>query len=234
MAMEPERSRLHNFNLVPLLKWGNSRLLRCMKENPNLATAAAAAPDRRSSAPAAEKGSATKRHGSGSGSGRRPAGVEEEEGIEAFGAKLMFDLQAEADKLKVAILKEGLTLTTLTPPEADSSRPWNLRTRRAACKAPMEQQQQPPPRNGHNVAGFPPPPPPLRERSKFSVSLSKREIDEDFLSMVSHRPPRRPKKRPKIVQHELDALFPGLWLTEVTADMYKVPDSAQNENGSKR
>ncbi|EYU40770.1 hypothetical protein MIMGU_mgv1a010835mg [Erythranthe guttata] len=65
-----------------------------------------------------------------------------------------------------------------------------------------------------------------RERPKFTVALSKRDVEEDFLSMVGHRPPRRPKKRAKIVQRQLDTLFPGLWLTEVTPDMYKVSESA--------
>ncbi|OMO63500.1 hypothetical protein COLO4_32388 [Corchorus olitorius] len=46
--------------------------------------------------------------------------------------------------------------------------------------------------------------------------------------MAGHRPPRRPKKRSRHVQKQLDSLFPGLWLTEVTADFYKVPESVEN------
>ncbi|XP_075518551.1 uncharacterized protein LOC142552675 [Primulina tabacum] len=65
-----------------------------------------------------------------------------------------------------------------------------------------------------------------KDREKFSVALSKRAIEEDFLTMVNHRPPRRPKKRAKFIQKQLDTLFPGLWLTEVTADMYKVTEPA--------
>ncbi|KAL8463296.1 hypothetical protein ACS0TY_034082 [Phlomoides rotata] len=61
-----------------------------------------------------------------------------------------------------------------------------------------------------------------KERPKLSVALSKSEIEEDFYSMVGHRPPRRPKKRNRNVQRQLDTLFPGLWLSEVTPDMYKV------------
>lgn len=64
------------------------------------------------------------------------------------------------------------------------------------------------------------------ERPTFSVQLSKREIEADFFAMVGRRPPRRPKKRPRVVQRQLDTLFPGLWLTEVTPDMYKVPEAA--------
>ncbi|KAJ6350950.1 hypothetical protein OIU78_006967 [Salix suchowensis] len=61
-------------------------------------------------------------------------------------------------------------------------------------------------------------------RAKFSVSLSKKEIEEDFMAMLGQRPARRPKKRPRIVQKQMDTLFPGLWLTEVTVDAYKVPE----------
>ncbi|EPS70235.1 hypothetical protein M569_04525, partial [Genlisea aurea] len=65
-----------------------------------------------------------------------------------------------------------------------------------------------------------------KERPKFSVSLSKREIEEDFFAMDGRRPSRRPKKRSKTVQKQIETLFPGSWLVEITADMYKVPESA--------
>ncbi|KAJ6983870.1 hypothetical protein NC653_026630 [Populus alba x Populus x berolinensis] len=42
----------------------------------------------------------------------------------------------------------------------------------------------------------------------------------------------RPKKRPRIVQKQMDALFPGLWLSEVTVDNYKVPEFAGERKGS--
>ncbi|KAJ6429797.1 hypothetical protein OIU84_021240 [Salix udensis] len=63
-----------------------------------------------------------------------------------------------------------------------------------------------------------------KERAKFSVSLSKKEIEEDFMAMLGQRPARRPKKRLRMVQKQMDTLFPGLWLTEVTVDTYKVPE----------
>ncbi|CAI0454608.1 unnamed protein product [Linum tenue] len=61
-------------------------------------------------------------------------------------------------------------------------------------------------------------------RAKFTVSLSRKEIEDDFMAMIGHRPARRPKKRPRIVQKQMDTLFPGLWLGEVTVDSYKVPE----------
>ncbi|GMH01911.1 hypothetical protein Nepgr_003750 [Nepenthes gracilis] len=64
-----------------------------------------------------------------------------------------------------------------------------------------------------------------RSRPEFSVSLSKQDIEHDFSAIVGTRPPRRPKKRSRCVQKQLDTLFPGLWLSEITPDMYQV-----NEN----
>ncbi|PIN06948.1 hypothetical protein CDL12_20491 [Handroanthus impetiginosus] len=212
--------------------------------------------------------------------GRRFSDDADDDGIAAMREKVMLDLQTAADKLKDAILKDGEVsisppLVPQPPPppppapasaEGETSRPWNLRTRRAACKMPASGFASS--RNGGTTAAgggndgggakdlkvdVPRPnsgfsqmrasasavahKSPLRdgsgmattgekkERPKFSVPLSKRDIEEDFFAMVGHRPARRPKKRAKIVQKQLDTLFPGLWLTEVTPDMYKVPES---------
>lgn len=134
---------------------------------------------------------------------------------------------------------------TTTETEAEI-RPWNLRTRRAAQKdanggancaaagrsARIDDRKP----NGS--------PPRLRsaaatggageavgekrkenERRKFSVSLSKEEIVEDFFSFTGAKPNRRPKKRPRSVQKQLKSLFPGLWLTEITPEMYNVTEN---------
>ena len=44
-------------------------------------------------------------------------------------------------------------------------------------------------------------------RAKFSVALSKQEIEDDFVKMMGRRPPRKPKKRPRYVQRQLDVSF---------------------------
>ncbi|KAM0019872.1 hypothetical protein Hdeb2414_s0025g00660821 [Helianthus debilis subsp. tardiflorus] len=170
--------------------------------------------------------------------------------IEATREKLMFDFQNEVVKMKDAILRERLVdpppsttaAAASTPPyNPPAERPWNLRTRRAACKAPRS------PANGVNNHGevLKPNSSPAtklrpasgvsgesttaeeRERPKFSVSLSRRELEEDFMAMAGQRLPRKPKRRPRAVQKQLDTLFPGLWLSEITADLYKVPDEAE-------
>ncbi|KAL3510759.1 hypothetical protein ACH5RR_030160 [Cinchona calisaya] len=216
------------------------------------------------------------------------------DGIAAVREKLMFDLQTAADKMKDAILREGIeteeedcnppssaTVTAASTVGAAASeaaegalRPWNLRTRRAACKAPtgngfssgcagtsnggaggsspakslMVDLVKPnsgasPSRAMDNnkssprlrsvvagavsgaVAASASPSTEKKERAKFSVSLTRQDIDEDFLAIAGRRPPRRPQKRAKYIQKNLDTLFPGLWLTEITADMYKVPET---------
>ncbi|GMJ09720.1 hypothetical protein like AT1G25370 [Hibiscus trionum] len=177
-------------------------------------------------------------------------------GIEAVREKIMKDLKTAADEIKDAIFrddadddeeefeepknKQKAKEREESPAVEVEPRPWNLRTRRAACKAPIDGEvtnnnyssptknevfQSPRARDkAPSLAAAVK----KRPRPKFSVPLSKKEIEEDFMGMVAHRPPRRPKKRTRNVQKQLDYLFPGLWLTEVTVDSYKVPELVEN------
>ncbi|XP_022775967.1 uncharacterized protein LOC111317798 [Durio zibethinus] len=189
------------------------------------------------------------------------------EGIEAVREKIMKDLKTAADKIKDAIfrdkvsddddvdddedefeelkqkVKEKEKESEESPAVEVETRPWNLRTRRAACKAPIDGQgtnnnYSSPMKNeaiksprvrdrGPSVASAAAYDN-KRPRPKFSVPLSKKEIEADFMVMAGHRPLRRPKKRARHVQKQLDSLFPGLWLTEVTVDSYKVPEFVEN------
>lgn len=45
------------------------------------------------------------------------------------------------------------------------------------------------------------------EKRKFSISLSKDEIEEDFLAMTGSKPSKKPRKRAKHVQKQLDVHF---------------------------
>ncbi|KAJ3702359.1 hypothetical protein LUZ61_006064 [Rhynchospora tenuis] len=83
-------------------------------------------------------------------------------------------------------------------------RPWNLRSRRG-LRLPSDKRE--------------------KERARFSVTLTAEEIEEDVYAVTGSRPRRRPKRRPRVVQRQLDALFPGMWLTEITVDSYRVPES---------
>ncbi|XP_039069548.1 uncharacterized protein LOC120216103 [Hibiscus syriacus] len=303
MAMGPQRSKpLHNF-VLPCLKWGNRRHLRCMKpDDVSNATDSSAATSvdvdqyqhcrrrvvqRRRSPPSNLEslvvGGMRRRESESSSSPSRkntdcareqrlviPNGEAAAAGIVAVREKIMKDLKTAADEIKGAIFRDEVSdeaddeddeieepknKQKVKEKEREESpavevepRPWNLRTRRAACKAPVDGEvtnnnysspmtnevfKSPRVRDkGPSLASAPPAADKKRPRPKFSVSLSKEEIEEDFKAIVGHRPPRRPKKRPRNVQKQLDYLFPGLWLTEVTVDSYKVPELA--ENGKQR
>lgn len=129
--------------------------------------------------------------------------------------------------------------------DESGSRPWNLRMRRSACKAPplestAEKCVSPVRREkGESSNGKPTPSRLLRNsssmhcgekrgRPKFSIALTKEDIEVDFLMIAGNRPPRRPKKRPRMLQKQLDHLYPGAWLTEITADRYKLPEPVQS------
>ncbi|OEL20428.1 hypothetical protein BAE44_0018553 [Dichanthelium oligosanthes] len=104
------------------------------------------------------------------------------------------------------------------PPQADpATRPWNLRER---------SRRRPAAARSWAASPSPPPPPSRRRRKRapFSVALTAEEVEEDIYALTGARPRRRPRKRPRAVQRQLDSLFPGLWLTEITADAYRVPD----------
>ncbi|XP_056855919.1 uncharacterized protein LOC108819517 [Raphanus sativus] len=173
---------------------------------------------------------------------------EEEEGIEEFRVKIMSDLKTVRDKITQSMyaLKEQHEEERKAGDDSGREKevspvvkkPWNLRKRRAAaaCKEAVEERTvnppSPPPRNDSTRV--------MKERGgvveaetttmmrpKFSVSLSKKEIEEDFMAALGQRPPRRPKKRPRTVQKKLDSLYPGFYLTEVTLDAYKVPEETK-------
>ncbi|KAG7973837.1 hypothetical protein I3843_06G017600 [Carya illinoinensis] len=257
MAMGPERSKaLHNFTLP--MKWGNQRYLRCMKESPQDV-------DQRSPPPTLDSSPVTRRRELDRKrkrdwkSGIESGGVGGGEGIQALRKKVLFDLKTEANKIKDAFFRmevgeeenvieedEGeIEEVGQSPPVEESARPWNLRTRRAACKAPIAGGKIVGIEEKKNVNSLP-----LRcenngarlrggcgggtsekkekERTELTVSLSRKEIEDDFKKILGQRPPRRPKKRPRTVQKQLDSLFPGLWLSDITVDSYKVPESVEN------
>ncbi|XP_068641963.1 uncharacterized protein [Aristolochia californica] len=248
---EPERSpqRLHNF-AMPSLKWGNQRLLRSINVNPSIFSS-----DSDDSHPQVQPFSSTRTPSNPHGNCQKPVAhsppppspieqlrklpplaIKPEDGIEKVREKLLVHLRAltnadEGEKREEEELVEMI--------------PWNLRTRRAACDAPIKT-----PNNGEKPRLDDSIPLPTETRPKslrlrglapekvednkkeipeFSISLTRDEIEEDFLAMTQFKPPRRPKKRPRIVQKKLDELFPGLWLSNITPDTYKVSDLPESK-----
>lgn len=127
-------------------------------------------------------------------------------------------------------------------------RPWNLRPRRGANNGNPRNGEvfpavNPSVQQGEKKENANPPPKSARLRGfaeaangerkeeaeegkrRLWVSLSKEEIEEDIFAMTGSRPARRPRKRPRNVQKQLDSVFPGLWLVGITADAYRMLDS---------
>ncbi|RRT85244.1 hypothetical protein B296_00000790 [Ensete ventricosum] len=169
--------RLHNFSF-PTLSWRGQRFLRCSKL-PGDATAELPGSANRDNRTSQMKSSPPR---------PLPGFWDSKEG-ERRGSQ---GREAEKDNY-------------CAKAAAEATRPWNLRTRRAACNAPtdralaMEKIKSPVKtmrlRSDESEKG---------ETRKFSISLSRPEIEEDFFAIKGRKLPRRPKKRAKIVQRELD------------------------------
>ncbi|XP_074585704.1 uncharacterized protein LOC141841429 [Curcuma longa] len=203
-ASPPSLSRkLHNFTF-PTPSWGNQRHLRC------------------ASLPFA---------------GRQDTGATLTLSSDRIGPKTgRCPPSSHLEKTSPASMKGKATEgaeRTLSSSVPDAERPWNLRKRRAACNAPAED-GCPTTAPGSSAPLLADKSFPLgdavrgrsdaAEMGKFSIALSREEIEQDYLLFKGTKPPRRPKKRSRIVQRQLDYCFPGLWLSEITPETYKVDD----------
>lgn len=169
-----------------------------------------------------------------------------EEGIEEFRVKIMSDLKTVRDKITQSLFNKKDDVIE-EQEEIDGSgsgsgqekeeteislvKPWNLRKRRAACNEPVSGNQY----NSFNK-GFVIEervvvnPSPLRGgvieaetkkiRPKFAVKLSKKEIEEDYMALLGHRPPRRPKKRPRTAQKILDVSIFGFIFCNLIMNLF--------------
>ncbi|OMP00696.1 hypothetical protein COLO4_12433 [Corchorus olitorius] len=90
-------------------------------------------------------------------------------------------------------------------PENKTHRPESTRSRNVTEPKPAEKKEK-------------------EKKQKFSISLSREEIDDDIYAMTGSKPSRRPKKRAKNVQKQVDSVFPGLWLASITPDCYRVSE----------
>ncbi|KAG6434483.1 hypothetical protein SASPL_106120 [Salvia splendens] len=124
----------------------------------------------------------------------------------------------------------------------EETKTWNLRPRKPLHKslnvsggpvksngtAMPERSKAPSPlrnlnnRSGDNDGGG------KKEKRKLSISipLTKDEIEEDIFALTGSKPARRPKKRARNIQKQVDICFPGLWLVSITAESYKVSESS--------
>ncbi|XP_068643975.1 uncharacterized protein [Aristolochia californica] len=240
---------LHNFSL-PSLKWGNQRNLRCVKPKANgdkPSTAFRSFHSHSESEDSAYHASPLRpdtfrKRISSSVVVKSGSSAEADGGIKKVRQKLLAHLDTV-----VAHDKDGDSLEDQVEKNDSSERnACNSKKKRvpAPCSAPIEvrgrvsgadegvvKPDAPSPSQGRpkslRLRGLAPP---LREEenkmeiSTLSISLSKQEIEEDFLAMTGLKPSRRPKKRPRAIQKKVNETFPGLWLCDITPDSYKIPD----------
>ncbi|KAM0893570.1 hypothetical protein ACQ4PT_025019 [Festuca glaucescens] len=106
-----------------------------------------------------------------------------------------------------------------SPEATPRPRPRRARgRRRPACTSPSTAAASPSPSQRRLVRAD------ALDRPRFSATLSADEIEEDVYALTGARPRRRPRRRPHAVQRQLDMLLPGAWLSEITAESYRVPD----------
>ncbi|XP_074557628.1 uncharacterized protein LOC141813569 [Curcuma longa] len=217
-------SLLQGFPFQILKTWGRHRVARCMGKEETVA-----AGERRSSAPSESAYPRIRVRDSGRSDG-------DDSGVEEVRERLLVHLREAADRMKLVLPKgsgetEPAPVPELTPDleASDGSKalPWNLRTRRGASRE-IERRRSvsppPPPTAEKRTIRLRSEGPKRNQRPRFSISLTKEEIDEDIYAVTGCRARRRPRKRPRVIQKQLETLFPGSWLTEIAADSYKVPE----------
>ncbi|XP_074560551.1 uncharacterized protein LOC141816701 [Curcuma longa] len=167
---------------------------------------------------------------------RLPSSRVRDVGVEEVRERLLAHLREAADRMKL-VLPEGYGDDVPAPAkeemphreasDASTDLPWNLRTRhRAAGEIERHRYGSPPPptTTAKRKVGLRSDDPKKKERPRFSISLTREEIDEDIYAVTGCRARRRPRKRPRVVQKQLETLFPGSWLSEITADAYRILD----------
>ncbi|KAJ8900128.1 hypothetical protein K2173_024244 [Erythroxylum novogranatense] len=74
----------------------------------------------------------------------------------------------------------------------------------------------------------------VMEWPRISLSLSRKEKEDDFFAMRGTKLPHRPKKRPKLVDKSLQYCFPGMWLSDLTKSRYEVREKKSVKKQKRR
>ncbi|KAL1543345.1 hypothetical protein AAHA92_20330 [Salvia divinorum] len=115
---------------------------------------------------------------------------------------------AESDAVKIKIepkevkkeVENPKKETDLTGDDAEETRVWNLRPRNPKGKAVAQQQ----PKSGGGGGAASKSAAEKKEKLSISISLTRQEIEEDIFALTGAKPSRRPKKRPRNVQKQMD------------------------------
>ncbi|KAG6684138.1 hypothetical protein I3843_12G049100 [Carya illinoinensis] len=248
MATAPVKSQpLHNFSL-PFLKWGGKSHTNSTTRCRRPLSPASSEPDSDSHEfdPSTRFGSRSSRNRFGfspcSLADRSQKPDRAESGAEGDGDLRQRKLEPAEEEEE----EEKAETDAEAAVEEAAQKPWNLRPRKAVQRSAM--MELPAENTGSTVLAIPAAqqqqsentqPKSLRlrgmvsesqstekkEKRRFWIALSKDEIEEDIFVMTGYRPARRPRKRPKNVQKQLDSVFPGLWLVGTTADSYRVTEA---------
>lgn len=104
--------------------------------------------------------------------------------------------------------EKGVDVENCENEEAEEPKTWNLRPRRvgkkADDKATVKVQENRTRIRTDGIGSSNSLSDKKEKKEKFSISLSREEIEEDFLLMTGSKPPRKPKRRTKTVQRQLD------------------------------
>ncbi|KAF4404168.1 hypothetical protein G4B88_014624 [Cannabis sativa] len=253
MATAPVKSPLHNFPLT-FLKWGGAknhtsgghhRYRRPVSaENSPVADHGEVDPDRNDSEPEAGRtskvGSRTVRNRFGFASCSSAEKVQKQQGSNESDEVVRDGKQQHRDGEEVEAEETVQKPWKLRPRKVLFSKPASIGVKNGEFQEPggtvtgsgvgsgqnqseNQNQQQP---KSLRLRGFSEQQSTeKKEKRKFWIALSREEIEEDIFLMTGSRPARRPRKRPKNVQKQLDAVFPGLWLVGVTADAYRIAEA---------
>ncbi|XP_061999221.1 uncharacterized protein LOC133716534 [Rosa rugosa] len=117
--------------------------------------------------------------------------------------------------------------------EEKGNKTWNLRPRKPVKKpngeasamktgAPVGQHNEIPELGRSRMARGCQTKKPKEPRMEISLTLTKEEIEEDLLLLTGKKPSRRPKRRPRSLQKQLDNITPGMYLDMLSAEAYQV------------
>lgn len=220
MSSSERPKQLHNFAL-PYLRWSNQKHLRCVK----VGSPGPSVLDDGGHSGGRSLKVAIRRIESDAGAAQapgKPVGVVL--GPRSGGGGGDAGIGGQREKRRVSdelgVEREegsGVLAENKEAPEQEpgaAAVPWNLRTRRLGYKAlaavygGAKAGDSPSRSEGVDVVGSGSGGGgnggKSEERDKFAVPLKRKEIEEDFMAMTGHRPPRRPKKRNRTVQKNLD------------------------------
>ncbi|KMZ56150.1 hypothetical protein ZOSMA_99G00810 [Zostera marina] len=226
--LKATQSTLHDFSSFPVLKtWGLQRVLRCVKADDE---------DDHAASDRVSAGEEEVEEGEKKNENKKKKRKKKKK-IKTTDSEDEMDQILAMSKRKI---KPPLIQEKQEPGSGEKEVPWNLRTRRGCYSRPTvgrnpnsedegmyagcsvrrrSEEDSEEERSGRSKMK-------MKKKTKFSVVLTKQEIEEDLYSMTGKRASKRPKKRPRALKTQLDQLYPGIYMSEVSPALYEVREPA--------